>query len=1250
MFHLFLRLKHKLRLVLSLLALLLLLNNAPANAAVAWVGNPWPAGGYTTTINSNGSFDAYFSVYDPAATPGGGQGAGITCELYYSEVAAFGGSWLNAHNAGMVFVGDEGNNDRYRGTLNNLEPGLYEITARCSGNGSDWVYSSHEGGNLRLAVSNDEGGSCQGASLTDNNIYWGGLGHNSFESAYRSRFGAVEVDSSPLTLRFRTCAGDAGFVRLRLYDDRTNTESWADMARDGNATDASLGRVTYWKYDLPIPNQTTIIYYMFQIQDGSDYDYYRDDDPKLYGGGWGSGEVNQQSAKDNSYQITVYNPSFSTPEWLRNAVIYQVFPERFRNGDATNDPIDAGDWIYGQQVRKLSWNQDVCDPRGADCPEEYSNQFYGGDLQGVIDELDYLQAQGITVLYLNPIFTAPSNHLYDTQDYLKIDPYFGSLSTFQTLAAEAEARGIHLILDGVFNHVSSDSQYFDRYSRWDSGGNLTSPNSPGAPDGSGACESTGSLWRNWFFFNAAGDNLCYDGNGSQTLDYESWYGYRSLPKMNSGLAAVRDYLFSSGSGSVARYWLQPAQGADGWRFDVGADVDSGTATGASNGFWAGFRSAARIEQPNAALLGEEWGDASAWLTGDQWDSVMNYRFRSAVLSWMFDGCSGNGCTNGIKFQENDSNEASSSGPITLINTTQLDDRLRSIQEDYPPQAWQAMMNLMGSHDTNRILFLLKKISNDNAAEALAKYKFLGIFQFTYPGAPTIYYGDEAALAPDGVWDGSAWQDDPYNRAPFPWSDQGRTPDPAMQEHFRRLAKVRAAYPVLRIGEVKTLYIHDADRLYAYARTSETADLALVALNRSSTSRTIALNGIDPAFNGTKLYDVLHCSGSPAICPSYTVNAGAIANLSLDPLSGAALVKGPLPPDQIVLNIEDANLERGATTQVTADVTDLGGQAAPGVEVTFSTLDSLGALSSSTAVSDANGKAVVSFTADLEARGVQTLHAEVNGLSAYATLYIGFLSDAEGPFTRKLTIGPEVLDTSAENGIWIGKNGLAEPVIAVARFSANPIGVINPFIAAASTPYYDIHLASGADTRLEQIEVRVSCAPTCSASDLLWWYNEAGNTWQQFQNSGANVEGGYLWGLIGPTDESPSYANLDGTVVMGGTQAPTPVELDFFRAEMQNKEAVLTWRTVSEINLAGFRLWSSSVPDGEYSLVHLGLIPAFGMPSEGREYSYIDQTVSNDEKMYYRLEFMRLDGHGDFFGPWELSSTSLRSYFIPLVIH
>ncbi len=1217
-----------------LLVAVLLLVTLPAQAALGWVGSMFPAGGSTTTVTVPGSFTVYVQVYKSGVTEPAGQGANISCTLHWAAVPYWGGTWGTVTDTAMVFNTQVGNNDEYKATVN-PGAGLYEFTAYCTDltdNAQYWQAS----GNGRLKVDTTSGG-CNSADQFDNNVYWNGLGHNSFDTYYRSTFGAVTTVQGTVTLRFRTCMDDVSSVpQIRLYNDRTNGDTTTALTFDGHGADASLGGVTYWRTTVSIPSSATILYYVFNATDGTATAWYRDDDPKFYGGGWGTGESAQQTAYDNSYQLTVYDSTFTTPSWLRNAIIYQILPDRFRNGSKANDPVQAGDWIYGQTVRKLAWNVDLCDPRGGTCPNEYSNQFYGGDLQGLIDELDTLQRLGVTTVYLNPIFQAPSNHLYDTQDYLTVDPYFGNLTTFQTLNTQAEARGIKLILDGVFNHTSSDSKYFDRYNRWDASGNLTSPGGPGTNDLSGACEATSSSWRSWFTF-VAGTGKCYDGTpGNLSLTYWDWAGYDSLPKLVSSLTAVRNYIYASGTGSVARYWLN--QGGDGWRFDVGGDVDPGTATGDSNGYWAGYRTAARTQYSDAGLLGEEWGDASAWLVGDQWDSVMNYRFRSAVLSWLFDSCSGNGCTGGTVFQENDSNSSSSSGSISYITPTQLDLRLKSIREDYPPAAWSAMMNLMGSHDTNRVRFLLKKISGDNAATALIKWKLAGVLAFTYPGAPTLYYGDEAGLAPDGVWDGTWWQDDPYNRAPYPWADEGRTPDTTLQEHFRKLAVLRGQYSVLRTGELTTLLTDDTNKVYAYSRTTGTTDLAVVALNRDSAAHTASVSGLNSAFNGTVLYDVLNCSGSPVSCAAYTVTGGGISNIPVAPLWGAVLVEGPLPPYAVSLAVTDHDLAAGASTAVIATVTDIGGQpVTDGAIVNFSQLSGGGSLSAGTATTT-GGQASVSYTAPGTGTTVAALKATSGsyvGALGNNTVYTGYQADVPAESTALLTIGPATLDATAGPGVWVHKLGLGEPTVTAASFTKNPVGVPNPNISQQSTAYTGLHLDTA--TGVDEIEVRVNCNATCGANTVLLWFDATTNTWKSWDLGMTGQTGGtsgYVWGRVTATSTGPTLADLSqGIVIMGGNPGPTQVTLTGLTATAAPGGVTLAWETASEVDVLGFNVYVAEQVDGPRTQVNEDLIQTLhpGSPS-GAVYRLTDMMVQRRRSSYYWLETVYLRGDTALYGP------------------
>jgi glycosidase len=721
----------------------------------------------------------------------------------------------------------------------------------------------------------------------DCNIMWNEVLHDTFDPNYRSLVGPIAAGiTDTLRLRLRVAQSDLTSARVRVWNDRTDTETYYNLAWDG-VFDQDPTTYDWWFADIPLGSQPTILYYFFELNDAggscspADQDWYTDDDIKFYGGGYGGMSDNYNDAK--SFQATVYDPAFNVPTWMQRGVVYQVFPDRFRDGDPANNR-PAGSYVYGADsiVRSLTdnWNTILCDPRvsGSPCYWHWGDNFYGGDLAGITEKINagYFDNLGVSVIYLNPIFRSVTNHKYDAADYMLVDPDFGTLTDFQILVAAANAHGIQIILDGVFNHTSSDSRYFDYDFRYDAAGNLTSPNGAGTNDGSGACESLSSPYASWYYWDPLYNVAplpCYNGPGGEPHDYEGWYSFGSLPKLQAGSTAVRALIFSDGLASVGPYWT--SQGAAGWRFDVGDEIDPGLTQAPTNDYWESFRLAVRnpavTGRSDTLLLGEVWGDASALLLGNEWDSVMNYRFRSAVLSWLFTGCSGNGCTNGTMFEDNDSNNyngGSSSGPISLLTPSQFNARLLAIWEDYPPMAWKAMLNLEGSHDTNRLRFLLRKINGDNDGAAVQRMKEWWLFSFTYAGAPTIYYGDEVGLSQDGAWvvyaDKSTYEDDPYNRAPFPWDDTPGdfTADTAnLLPHARQMTSIRLSYRALQDGDVKHgIVIDDSKMLYGFARYND-EEVAIIVLNRSSQNHLVVLSGLNTApynlSDGAVLLDALN---------------------------------------------------------------------------------------------------------------------------------------------------------------------------------------------------------------------------------------------------------------------------------------------------------------------------------------------------------------------------------------------------------
>ncbi|MBN1874645.1 MAG: hypothetical protein JXA33_10480 [Anaerolineae bacterium] len=706
----------------------------------------------------------------------------------------------------------------------------------------------------------------------DNYIMWDGLEHDSRSDFYRYPFGAV-LTGVPVTLRFRTYANDVTSVKVRVWSTHLSAQSVYPMTKVTTIPGKTFA-YDIWEVQLPAQTDLTILYYRFIINDGTDMDYY--EDHERYDGG--SGQPYDESP-DYPWQIDVYDPDFNTPEWFKDAVVYQIFPDRFRNGVEANDPI-SGTFFYEESptVNAPQWNWVVPDPR-VEGPWEgsYSKLFYGGDLQGIIDKLDYIQEMGINTLYLNPIFESPSNHKYDATTYEAIDDNFGDLATFIALTTELENRGMHLVLDGVFNHTSSDSIYFDRYGRYDE---------------LGACESPNSPYRDWYYFTdvAAGTGTCAGSDGTPLgATYNAWWGYESLPKLNTtDVEAVRTYIYSgttafSDTNAIARYWLE--QGADGWRLDVAGDVH--------HSFWKDWRDDIRDANADAITIAEEWSDASVFLLGDELDSTMNYRFRNAVIGVL---------------RETDWEDTNST--ISALSISEFDSVMHSIEEDYPPAAFYAMMNLVGSHDVNRVLIPLDQDGDPTDADysdGKMRQKMLALIQMTMPGAPTIYYGDEIALVGYGEATannaGGVYYSDPYNRQPYPWADADgydtlpdwRKGDLTMREHYSATAAIRSMHPALRTGSFNTLLVDDKNELYAYGRLlfGTPDDAAVIGLNFSTGNTqtlTIDVTGFLP--DGADLTDELNGG-------SYTVTNGQIVVSDVPPMQGAILTldagQNLLPP-------------------------------------------------------------------------------------------------------------------------------------------------------------------------------------------------------------------------------------------------------------------------------------------------------------------------------------------------------------------
>jgi len=696
-----------------------------------------------------------------------------------------------------------------------------------------------------------------------------GFLHDTFDPFYRDQEGAVP-ENSTVTLRFRTLHSSGIWsltARAYIFDTASGTTTGPVDTGMPWEQNIWINNVEYdiWKTTLTMPSSTSVYYYKFKINrdqtNGFYSDDYLDDNDNLNKDGTGTATDGEPY---NSFQITVYDPNFQTPAWLQNANVYHIMPDRFRDGDQTNDYCRAGSTtgcptFYGADPSTVihydTWNTQMCDPRNSSssCYNNFT-QFYNGDLAGVQSELDYIQSLGFDTIYMNPIFMARSYHRYDTDQYLHIDPALGGDAAFTSLVTEMNRRGMQVILDGVFNHASSDGLYFDRYHRYQT---------------DGACESLTSVWRSWFHFK--------DNNvPCNSSDYDGWFGFDSLPTFDHTNPEVRDF-FYRGAGNVTQYWY--SQGANGWRFDVADDGNFG------HPWWNEYRTYAKSYNLNGPLIGEIWPNASQWLAGDQMDSVMNYRLRKNIT----------GFARNAEWHDDNNN---GTNDIPGLTPSQFDHAIRAVRDDYPPQATAAMLNLLDSHDVNRALYVMTETGDTGLVQAKRRLKLAALFQFTYIGAPMVYYGDEVAMnSPSLSSSANGPYADPYTRPPYPWLDQPGDPtiygppDTNMQAFYTKLAHLRKLYHVLRQGNFVTLLTGDtqqqttAPNTYAFARTLQGETAVVVALNNGSTANyaSIPVTGIYP--NGTPLYDVL--SGS-----SYTVGSGAV-QLTLPALTGALLVRGPI---------------------------------------------------------------------------------------------------------------------------------------------------------------------------------------------------------------------------------------------------------------------------------------------------------------------------------------------------------------------
>jgi len=480
------------------------------------------------------------------------------------------------------------------------------------------------------------------------------------------------------------------------------------------------------------------------------------------------------------WQLTVYDAAMKTPACLREGVLYQIFPDRFHgSGIPAENP-------YEDRTLRTDWGgMPVWRPNRYG--EITNSDYFGGDLAGIIEKLDYLADLGVTCIYLNPIFEAHSNHRYNTADYLKVDPLLGANENFRDLCQKAKARGISVILDGVFSHTGSDSIYFNKKKRYGGGGAYNDPKSP---------------YIRWYRFT------------SYPTQYESWWGFETLPNVEETEPSYLEFI--CGEDGVLRKWMR--LGAAGFRLDVADELP--------DVFLDQLHSAVKAEDPKAAIIGEVWEDASnkvsygvrrRYLLGQQLDSVMNYPFKDALLHYVRHG---NGST--------------------FYNT------VMQILENYPPPVIPALMNSLSTHDTPRAITLLAgEYLNDNGREWQEAHHLLteeqyargqtlmllaAVIQFGLPGMPCIYYGDEA---------GMQGYKDPFNRGCYPWGEEDKT----LLEGMRALGRIRGNYPVFSKADFLPLVFNDC--MCAFLRQTDQLRF-LFAINRSNRPHTLVTpNNAEP---------------------------------------------------------------------------------------------------------------------------------------------------------------------------------------------------------------------------------------------------------------------------------------------------------------------------------------------------------------------------------------------------------------------
>jgi alpha-glucosidase len=583
---------------------------------------------------------------------------------------------------------------------------------------------------------------------------------------------------SSVAIRLRVAHGDDVIVQLVTAEQQVY-----DMYC------TSVGEM-FDVYKVRIQLTDQIFSYYFQIQEGRNECFY-----DRFG-------ASQEVRPEYFFSII---PGFATPDWAKGAVMYQILVDRFYNGDPGNDVLDQEYYyIRSQSQHSKDWNKP---------PEEFSvAEFYGGDLEGVRQKLYYLRSLGVEVIYFNPIFVSPSNHKYDIADYDHVDPHLTKLikdegevlqpgeqdnskatryicratdpknlaasnAFFAQFIEEAHAKGIRVILDGVFNHCGSFNKWLDREGIYQS--------DKGYPPG--AYQEADSPYRDYFSFS--------DPNGwPHNNSYEGWWGHDVLPKLNyEGSRDLYEYILA-----IGKKWVSPPFNADGWRLDVAADL--GHSNEFNHQFWRDFRDAVKTANPDAIILAEHYGDASGWLSGGEWDTVMNYDAFMEPVSYFITGME----------KHSDAQDLAAQGDGERFKNTML-----YFMTKFTTPSLQCAMNQLSNHDhsrfltrTNQKVGRVSELGYAAASEGvnIPLFKEAILIQMTWPGAPTLYYGDEA---------GQCGFTDPDNRRTYPWDHVNYE----LLDFYRDMILVHKMSRALRRGSF--LFLTCGHNFISYGRFDDT---------------------------------------------------------------------------------------------------------------------------------------------------------------------------------------------------------------------------------------------------------------------------------------------------------------------------------------------------------------------------------------------------------------------------------------------